>query len=590
MNIRKVRFSCLFLYKMMAILQPIHNIAEICARKNVKTAILCPGSRSAALTISMARHPAIKTYSISDERSAGFIGLGIAQTTGETVSLVCTSGTAAYNLAPAVAEAYFQEIPLLVLTADRPAEWIHQYDGQTIYQENIFGKHVKKSFQLPSDYNHPDAVWQIERVVNEAINLSQAQPKGPVHINVPIREPFYPAEGEVVQFSRHVRIIEQIATTKKLPNSFFETFYDIWNQSGRKLIIVGQQQNEKLGEILKNISDEFGIPVLSDVISNAGFEGAITAHDVFLSSKNEAFLESLAPDLLITCGKSVISKNLKLFIRKYQPRFHFHVQDNPDLTDPFQTLTHKLEVQEQYFFETLFSDLDIQKFKEGDDDEDSSYLARWQAADRSAEVKLDKFLADTTFSEFKALKTTIGQLPVHSVFHLGNSMPVRYANLIGLPASTHTLVFANRGTSGIDGILSSAVGNALATDKLVVCLIGDVSFFYDRNAFWNNYLPANLRVVLINNQGGNIFRIIDGPNRQAELKDYFVTHQNLNAKRTCADAEITYMAAINEQELKALLPDFYAEAPKPKLLEIFVDGEVSTQVFRDYKNLFADFS
>jgi len=574
----------------MAILQPIHNIAEICARKNVRTAILCPGSRSAALTISMARHPDIKTYSISDERSAGFIGLGMAQNTGETVSLVCTSGTATYNLAPAVSEAYFQEIPLLVLTADRPAEWIHQYDGQTIYQENIFGKHVKKSFQLPSDYSHADAVWQIERVVNEAINLSQAYPKGPVHINVPIREPFYPTAGEEVKFDRHARIIENISTSKKLPNSFFEEFYDIWNNSSRKLIIVGQQQNEQLGGILKSISDEFGIPVLSDIISNAGFEGAITAHDVFLSAKNEAFLESLAPDLIITCGKSVISKNLKLFIRKYQPHFHFHVQDNPDLIDPFQTLTHKLEVQEQYFFETLFSDLDIQKFKDGDDDEDGSYLARWQAANQKAGVKLDKFLADATFSEFKALKTTIEQLPENSIFHLGNSMPVRYANLIGLSESKNTLVFANRGTSGIDGILSSAVGNALSTDKLVVCLIGDVSFFYDRNGFWNSYLPANLRVVLVNNEGGNIFRIIDGPNRQAELKDYFVTKQNLTAQRTCTDAGVTYLPAANEKELAETLTSFFIKDNKPKLLEIFVDGEVGAQVFRDYKNLFADFA
>lgn len=574
----------------MAILQAIHNIAEICAQKNVKTAILCPGSRSAALTISMARHPEIKTYSISDERSAGFIGLGIAQVTKKTVALICTSGTAAYNFAPAVAEAFFQEVPLLVLTADRPPEWIHQYDGQTIYQDNIFGKHVKKSFSLPADYNHADAVWQVERVVNEAINLSQSFPKGPVHINVPIREPFYPTEHEVVRFDKHVRIIENMPTARKLPNEFFEKFYEIWQSCERKLIIVGQQQESQLSEILKNISDEFNIPVLSDIISNVSFENVISAHDVFLSSKNENFLESLAPDLIVTCGKSVISKNLKQFIRKYRPRYHFHIQENPELIDPFQTLTHKVEVSEQYFFETLFSDLDLMKFKEGDDeDQNDAYFTRWEAANQKSILKLDKFLLDSLYSEFKTVKKVLGKTPENSIFHLGNSMSVRYANLIGLSGNTNIEIFANRGTSGIDGTLSSAVGNALSTNKLVVCFIGDVSFFYDRNAFWNSYLPGNLRVVLINNQGGNIFRIIDGPNRQAELKEYFVTEQNYTAKLTCEEAGVEYMQVSNEQNLEKSLESFFNPGNKAKLLELIVDGEISAEVFREYKKLFADF-
>lgn len=580
-----------FVDAQMAILQPIHNIAEICARKNVKTAILCPGSRSAALTISMARHPEIKTYSISDERSAGFIGLGIAQLTNETVSLVCTSGTAAYNLAPAIAEAFFQEIPLLVLTADRPPEWIHQYDGQTIYQENIFGKHVKKSFTLPADYTHPDAVWQIERVVNEAINLTQSFPKGPVHINVPIREPFYPTDHEIVKFDRQVRIIENVTTSKKASNQFFENFYDIWRDAEKKLIIVGQQQNTQLSDVLKNISDEFSIPVLSDIISNVSFENVISFHDVFLSSKNENFLESLAPDLIITCGKSVISKNLKQFIRKYQPQYHFHIQENSELIDPFQTLTHKIEVSEPYFFETLFSDLDIAKFKEGDEDDDNNaYFSLWQDANQKSQLKLSKFLLDSSYSEFRTVKILQDKLPENSIFHLGNSMPVRYANLVGLSEGRNIQIFANRGTSGIDGILSSAVGNALSTNQLVICLIGDVSFFYDRNAFWNIYLPANLRIILLNNQGGNIFRIIDGPNRQAELKDYFVTEQNLSAQRTCEDSGVQYTKVTNDEELEKSLHTFFEIALQPKLLEVMVDGEKSAEVFREYKKLFADFS
>jgi 2-succinyl-5-enolpyruvyl-6-hydroxy-3-cyclohexene-1-carboxylate synthase len=574
----------------MAILQPIHNIAEICAQKNVKTAILCPGSRSAALTMSLVRHPDIETYSISDERSAAFIGLGIAQVKKETVALVCTSGTAAYNLAPAIAEAFFQEIPLLILTADRPPEWIHQYDGQTIYQENIFGRHVKKSFNLPADYNHADAIWQIERVVNEAINLTQTLPKGPVHINVPIREPFYPNENETIKFSKEVRIIKTPAVAKSLSKHFFEEFYEIWRNCEKKLIIVGQQQNQHLSEILKRISDEFSIPVISDVISNVGFDGVIYSHDVFLSSKNEAFLESLAPELIITCGKSNISKNLKQFIRRYPPLYHYHIQENPDLIDPFQTLTNKLEVSEEYFFETLFSDLDIMKFREGDEEEDEGqYFNLWQAANQQSQNKLFGFLKDTIYSEFKIVKKLIDELPENSIFHLGNSMPVRYANLISLPIVKNIEVFANRGTSGIDGILSTALGNALSTNRLVICLIGDVSFFYDRNAFWNIYLPSNFRIVLLNNQGGNIFRIIDGPNRQEELKDYFVTNQNYTAKLTCEQAGVKYTKVSTDEEFDKAMNPFLDVSDRPQLLEVIVDGEISAEVFRSYKKLFTDF-
>lgn len=575
----------------MAILPPIHNIAEICAKKNVKTAILCPGSRSAALTISMVRHPDIRTYSISDERSAGFIGLGIAQATGECVSLVCTSGTAVYNFAPAVAEAYFQEIPLLVLTADRPAEWIHQYDGQTIYQDNIFGKNIKKSFNLPSDFSHPDAVWQIERIINEAINLSQAQPKGPVHVNVPIREPFYPTETEVVQFNQYVRIIENVIFEKKVSNSFFENFYEVWHNSSKKLIIVGQHKSSKLNELLKSISDEFSIPVLSDIISNVHFENVITAHDIFLSSKNENLLSALAPDLIITCGMSVISKNLKQFIRRYQPRYHYHIQENPELIDPFQTLTHKIEVSDEYFFETLLTDLDIIRFKEGDfEEDDNAYFNLWQTTNNEYKVKLRHFLKNQPFCEFKTVENILDKLPENSIFHLGNSMPVRYSNLIGFSAHKNIEVFANRGTSGIDGILSSAVGNALATNKIVTCLIGDVSFFYDRNALWNRYLPANLRIILLNNQGGNIFRIIDGPNKQPELNDYFVTSQTYTARNICQDAGVEYFEIKNEVELVEALAAFFEDSSTPKLLEIILDGELSTQVFRDYKKLFTNLS
>ena len=573
----------------MAILQPIHNIAEIFSKKNVKTAILCPGSRSAALTISLVRHPDIETFSISDERSAGFIGMGMAQVTGEAVVLVCTSGTAAYNFAPAIAESFFQEIPLIILTADRPAEWINQYDGQTIFQREIYGKHVKKCFELPSEYSNTDVVWQIERVVNEAINLAQVHPKGPVHINIPIREPFYPTVEEDITYDKNVRIISNVEIEKKLSNQFWSNFKDIWENCENKLIIVGHRQSSGLDETLEKFSSEMCIPVIGDIISNVNNIDSILA-DVFLSSKNELFRSKFKPDLLITCGKSIISKNLKTFIRNNKPTFHFHIQENPDLTDPFQTLTHKVEVSPEYFFKQLFEDLDFLSFKKGEDEIDNQYLKFWTEASVKAKQTLNGFLNSSEYCEFKVIRNVLDKLPENSIFHVANSMVVRYSNLIGLEKGKNIEVFANRGTSGIDGSLSSALGSALKTNKTVTCLIGDMSFFYDRNAFWNTYLPDNLRVILINNHGGNIFRIIDGPNKQPEVSEYFETKQNSSAEYFCKENDVEYQKVFDEESLGNALNLLHQITSRPVVIEVEVDGSQNVQIFNNYKSLFADFS
>lgn len=189
-------------------LQPVYDIAEICAKKGITHAVISPGSRSAALTLAFVRHPSIKTFIIPDERSAGFIALGMAQQLRKPVVTICTSGTAVYNLGPAIAEAFFQQVPLVVLTADRPPEWVAQQDGQTIFQRNIFGAHVKQSYELPVSRQHPDEAWHVNRIINEAVNLSLDLPPGPVHINAPFREPFYPASsGEIIRYSSDVRTI-----------------------------------------------------------------------------------------------------------------------------------------------------------------------------------------------------------------------------------------------------------------------------------------------------------------------------------------------------------------------------------------------
>ncbi len=338
-------------------LQPIYDIAEICAQHGVTDSIVCPGSRCAPLTLAFARHPDITCRSLSDERSACFVAIGIAQQTKSPVSIVCTSGSAAYNFAPGVAEAFFQEIPLLVFTADRPAEWIDQWDGQTIRQTNIFGAHVKKSYTLPQEYDHQDSAWHINRIVNEAIALSQEFPQGPVHINVPLREPLYPGKDEKIHFSNTERIVRVTPSSYELSHAAIKNLSKAISKYSRILIVGGQHEsNEILTRSIARFCKNNHAVLIGDVISNLHpLRQTIRHADTFLGQCEESVKQSLTPDLLITFGKSVISKNLKQFLRKYKPAEHWHIQPNAITADTFQSLTRLIQCTPQNFFVGLQS-------------------------------------------------------------------------------------------------------------------------------------------------------------------------------------------------------------------------------------------
>lgn len=579
------------------ILQPILNIAEICAQKGVTEVVLSPGSRCAHLTIAFVRHPDIKTYTITDERSAAFVAMGIAQQKGVPVALVCTSGSASLNYAPAIAEAFYQKIPLVVFTADRPAEWIDQLDGQTIRQQNIYGQHIRASYQLPSDYQHPDAVWHVERVINEAINAAtgaaQDQQGSPVHVNVPIREPFYPTTDEQVRFDP-VKVIEVITKQATLDKLTWNHLLDQWESIPDKLILAGQHPyDETLLTALNHIQQDYNIPLVGDVIANTHtLENSIKYHDTFLGKQTEHLHHSFCPELLITYGQSLISKSLKLLLRKYRPRYHWHIGTEPVAADTFQALTHHIPVTPAYFFSQLFSDLDFKNMLDGEQDEDNEMAQKWQQYNQEAARYVAQFAFDAyELSEFEAIRDVMQQLPQDSILHLANSMAVRYANYVGLDTfgsdKPRAQVFANRGTSGIDGSTSTALGAALACpDQIVTLITGDLAFFYDRNGLWNKYLPNNLRVVLLNNHAGGIFRIINGAKDQPELAEYFETQQPLNAQNTAQDFDLSYSLVKDRKELKTQLSNFFHESDQAKILEIETESVRNAEVLQAFKKGF----
>lgn len=540
---------------------------SICATQGVTDAVLSPGSRCAPLTLAFARHPRIRVKTVSDERSAAFIAMGMAQQQERPTVLVCTSGSAAYNYAPAIAEAYFQQIPLVVLTADRPPEWIDQWDGQTIRQQEIFGKHIKASYQFPDDFDHADKVWHAHRIIKEAILSSQEFPMGPVHINIPLREPFYPSKEENFEFQEFekLEVIEGKRTFTQQQIAHLQSQLASFNKI---LILCGQQRpNSEIDQALSEVIQAKSAVVVSDTIANCQVVGAICFHDHFTGL--ESLTESLKPDLIISFGKSIISKNLKLFLRKSDAH-HWHISPNGYVPDTFQKLSTVIRGEVTEVLELMKTSGGLA----------THFLQAWTNTNLLIENKLPSLLHSAPFGEFNALEKVLQQIPADSIIHVANSMAVRYLNFLG-PRKQE--IVANRGTSGIDGSNSSAVGCALSTDKFVTLLTGDMAFFYDRNAFWHNYHTPNLRIIVFNNHAGGIFRLIDGPANQPELEEFFETKQSLDAKNLCEEFGFDYHAVMDNPTLENSLQDFYSSSINPKLIEIFSESGTNAQILKEIK-------
>ena len=532
--------------------QHIYDLVGVCAGFGVEKAVVCPGSRCAPLLIGFGKHPDIETISVTDERSAGFIGLGLAQQSGKPVVLVCTSGTAAQNFTPAVTEAYYQNVPLIVLTGDRPPEWIDQWDGQTIRQKNLYIDHIKGSFIYFEDNTD---------VAEKALELALDGATGPVHLNIPIQEPFYPESLDRIRF----------ATKSQRPqrNNSITIFDEIWEElqselkNAEKVMILSGQMapNSELVQMLNKIN----VLIVGDVISNLhGTNNVIKSPDLLFKTDDD----SLAPDFLITFGRSVISKNLKLYLRKYKPKVHWHIGLGM-VGDPFQSLTKTVQFSPDIFFKEWSN----QKIQIHNQREYQSILAESQ---QKVNKEFNSKLEDTDFNYFSAVQKVIQRLPKNSVLHLGNSMPVRIANFIGIDYPGID-VWCNRGTSGIDGVVSTAVGHALADpDRPHTLIIGDLSFFYDRNGLWLNHeFPKNLHIIILNDNGSGIFNMIPGPANQDGLVDLFTTPHNRTAKLTAQEYKMEYWSVGSMDELEKAL-----EKSESGILEIFTEMKINTKVFK----------
>jgi 2-succinyl-5-enolpyruvyl-6-hydroxy-3-cyclohexene-1-carboxylate synthase len=549
-------------------------LASIIAEKGITHAVVSPGSRNAPAIIAFSRSGRLKLISIPDERSAGFYALGMAQQLGHTVALLCTSGSAALNYAPAVAEAYYQKVPLLVITADRPAEWIDQGDGQTIRQQEVYANFIRKSFQLPHYIDNLSNYWHFSRMVNEAVDRTRFPAPGPVHLNLPLAEPLYdlqlnPEPGDI-------RINKLIEVEHRIPESALQGLVAQWNKAGSKLILAGQlPPGHGLEHWLCKLADDPSVAVFTETTSNLHSQGCIRCIDRTIEGITDEQLPGYTPDILLTFGGAVVSKKIRTLFRKMKPAQHWHINPDPDdfHLDTYQSLTLTIPSEAAVFIRQLAAVVTPAQ---------SDFRAHWQLLSERHLIKHGDFLANASFSDLTVFEALFRQIPDDTHLHLGNSTPIRYAQLFD-EASRYT-TWSNRGTSGIDGCVSTAAGAAAIGKHPVTVITGDIGFLYDSNALWNNHLPPSLRIILINNGGGNIFRVIPGPDRYEELEPYIETSHRFNAEGIAKNFGVNYYPATDQASLLKLLPAFYGPQNnnQPALLEIFTPAVTSAETLRNY--------
>lgn len=536
------------------------SIIEICKAKGLTEIVISPGSRNAPLTIGFASNAAFKCYSIADERSAAFFALGMAQQTGKPVAVVCTSGSALLNYYPAVAEAFYSQIPLVIISADRPLDKIDIGDGQTIRQQNVYANHILYSANLVAE-----ASQENDLKISDAITLAQVK-KGPVHINAPFEEPLYETVSEV---SVNPLISEMTFENANFAEDLTE-FASKWNASAKKLILVGiNAPNEIEQNFIDQLANDPSVVVMTETTSNLHHPNFVNNIDTIITPFTEEDFKEFQPDILMTFGGMVVSKRIKAFLRKYRPKSHWHI-DSLRAYNTFNALTKHFEISPNEFFE---------KFLPKTKDVESDYNQKMQELKAFRKEKHDLYLSKIPFSDFKVFEKVMPSLPQNSQLQISNSSAIRYAQLVDIDETIS--VFCNRGTSGIDGSTSTAVGACLASGQETILITGDISFLYDSNGLWNNYIPKNFKIILLNNGGGGIFRILPGHQETPVFNTYFETSHCLTGEHLANMYKFDYYTASDEESLDNSLNEFY-ESKNQSILEVFTPTLKNDKILVDY--------
>ena len=578
---------------------PIIPVAQTlilsCLKFDFFDVVISPGSRNVPLAIGFASNKKFKCYSIVDERSAAFFALGLSQKSKKPTILICTSGSALLNYYPAVAEAYYSEIPLIILSADRPEYKINIGDGQTINQSNVFEKNILYSNSLKQDCSHATEEIiksNLQKIVNDkadyskieklqksiqknneeiieiAFNLSINKMQ-PVHLNVPMEEPLYEFND-----SPSISVKVKKKTEKKPSLTDLDNFYKAINKASKIMILIGVSDGNILSKkSIQKINSCSSIIVMKEHTSNVFNESFISNIDrligpIELQSNSDSLFDELSPEIVISLGGMIVSKKIKSFLRNYKPRKHFHIGNNIS-KDSFYSGVEHINTTANKFFENI----DLNK-------SDSKYFEKWNQLDYSKLDLHNRYMKVINFSDLKVFEILTNWIPKKYNIQVANSTPIRYFQLFDL--KNKNLMFANRGTSGIDGSTSTAIGSSVQNDSPVLLVTGDLSFFYDVNALWNNHIPKNFRIIIINNSGGGIFKILPGFKENNLFSEFIETQHNLSARLIAKMFNFNYTRVSTKFGLNLYLRTFFKNSKKPKILEIKTSSVKSTKILKEY--------
>lgn len=551
----------------------INAVVAVLAEYGLKHAVICPGSRNAPLVMAFARNPNITCHSVIDERSAGFIALGMAIESNQPVVLICTSGSAVLNFYPAIVEAFYMQIPLIVISADRPPELIDKWDGQAIHQTNVFSSHVKASFNWPEILSSTDRDYFIKQTI-KVFESSINNVKGPVHLNIPLREPLYTEAQSKFDYPKIA--LPEIGKSKVVNDEYVNALDSIIN-SNKILILHGAGDNDLvLNEYLQIIKQSQNCVIVSDILSGQHTASSFLNWESLLLSSDENQKQNLVPDVLISTGKMILNKQFRSFLKTNKPKRHWHIAENGYYADPFDSNATIITTKVSDFFEKLTENFKVSN--------QSNYYSDWNILSESRK-KNESGIIESEFNELLACKMVLKALPNERLnLHLANSMSVRLAAYNAEHLSSNWKIKANRGVSGIDGCTSTALGASSVSNVQNFLITGDLAFFYDVNAFLGVNIPENFKIIILNNNGGGIFRNVEGAPSMPEAKQYLYTPHNLNASHIATQYGINYIHAHNQSSLELSLSEFINTTGN-SILEIFTNPEINSQIFKQYKTI-----
>ena len=540
----------------------VNILTSLLRGHHIRNAVVCPGSRNAPIVHNLCQCCDISCYPVTDERSAGFFALGIAQDTDEPVVVCVTSGTALLNLCPAVAEASYQHQSLIIISADRPQEWIGQLDGQTLQQPGALSPWVSRSVTLP-EVGSPQSAWHCNRLVNEALTEATSNAKPCVHINVPISEPLFHFTTEELPRERVIMRHPPIVNYDSMARCMMPSLM----QAQRPLIVFGQFSprrffNTGLDELFGNVI------ILHEALSP--LDGCSPIDEALASlDGNDSELERLHPDFILHVGDAIVSKRLKHFLRQATEACTWRISPTDDVEDTFQNLRNIITGDTELMLKALSGTYGKQALQAKS--QHAEYRRRWLLLLKEARRRHSASEPSTMEAAAVAQLERWLQIPPYRFdVHYANSTAVRLANIY---AVSHP-VWCNRGTNGIEGSLSTAVGfaaSSMASDSphTVFCVIGDLSFFYDQNALWNSNTAGNLRILLLNNGHGAIFDLLPGLSQSPVADTHVAGRHQATARGICQQNGVDYRECTDTESLHdAVEWLIITRSTRPMLLEV----------------------